>query len=80
MYIFEIFVKWLNKNKRGDGSNPDNILKEGINLNRDGEKIDYIEDEAATCEHNYMPVDSTGEVLACTKCGYVIKKRSNKKA
>ena len=78
MYIFEIFAKWLNKNKRGNSSNPDNILKEGVILNRDGEEIDYTEDDAMTCEHNYMPVDSTGEVLACTKCGYVIKKRNNK--
>lgn len=31
------------------------------------------EDEALTCEHNFMPVDSTGLILACTKCGFVIK-------
>ena len=30
-------------------------------------------DEASTCEHNFMPVDSTGLILACTKCGFVIK-------
>lgn len=27
------------------------------------------------CEHVFMPIDSTGETLACTKCG-LIKKRS----
>lgn len=26
------------------------------------------------CEHTFMPLDSTGENLSCTKCGLVIKK------
>ena len=76
MYIVELFIKWLNKNKRGTGANPENNLKEGVNINRDGEvTLDSNEDEALTCEHNFMPVDSTGMVLACTKCGFVIKHR-----
>lgn len=75
MYIFELFVKWLNKNNRGTSANPENNLKEGININQEGEIIDKPEDEALTCEHNFMPVDSTGLVLACTKCGFVIKHR-----
>ncbi len=60
MYIFEVFIKWLNKRE----------TKEVI-----PEKPDFKEvDEALTCEHNFMPVDSTGTVLACTKCGFVVKK------
>ncbi len=35
---------------------------------------DYSKDEYENCEHVFMPVDSTGEVLACTKCGFVKKK------
>ena len=31
-------------------------------------------DEALTCEHNFMPVDSTGLTLACIKCGFVVKR------
>ena len=74
MYIFEIFIKWLNKNKRGTSANPLNNLKEGINLNQEGDIITKpFEDEAVNCKHNFMPVDSTGTVLACTKCGFVIK-------
>ena len=67
MYIIELFFKWLNKNKRGTSANPDRIY-EG----------DYKEpeDEALSCKHEFMPVDSTGNVLACIKCGYVIKKRN----
>lgn len=64
MYIFEVFVKWLNK-REGKEEKPVKPSFEEI-------------DEALTCEHKFMPVDSTGEVLACTKCGYVIRKTANK--
>lgn len=60
MYIFEVFIKWLNKRETKETT---------------PQKPDYKEvDEALTCEHNFMPVDSTGMVLACTKCGFVVKK------
>ena len=75
MYIVEVFIKWLNKNKRGNSANPENVLKEGVNLNSDGEIVNEPYDEAESCAHSFMPVDSTGEVLACTKCGFVIKQR-----
>ena len=60
MYIFEIFVKWLNKRQTKE------ITPQKPNFNEI--------DEAINCEHNFMPVDSSGEVLACTKCGFVVKK------
>ena len=60
MYIFEIFVRWLNKRES----------KEITPQKPDFEEVD----EALNCEHKFMPVDSTGEVLACTKCGFVVKK------
>ena len=61
MYIFEVFIKWLNKRQTKE-----------IKL----EKPNFEEiDEALTCEHNFMPVDSTGLILACTKCGFVVKKK-----
>lgn len=60
MYIIELFVKWLNKRQKKE-------IKPV--------KPTFIElDEAVTCEHNFMPVDSTGLILACTKCGFVVKK------
>ena len=37
-----------------------------------------IEDESADCEHIFMPVDSTGEILACTKCGELKHKKDLK--
>lgn len=33
-----------------------------------------IPDALETCEHIFLPIDSTGEVLACSKCGFVVKK------
>ena len=61
MYILEVFIKWLNKRQTKE-----------IKL----EKPTFEEvDEALTCEHNFMPVDSTGLTLACTKCGFVVKER-----
>ena len=68
MYIIELFIKWLNKNKRGEGANPGNIYKESFEADID---------DAQNCKHNFMPVDSTGNVLACTKCGFVVKKLNN---
>jgi len=76
MYIAELFIKWLNKNKRGCGANPNNNFKEGVNIDSDENILPNDFDEASVCEHKFMPVDSTGTVLACTKCGFVIKQRS----
>lgn len=41
-------------------------------------------EDVLTCEHNFMPIDSTGQILACSKCGYLVnksrlKKKQNKK-
>ena len=60
MYILEVFIKWLNKRQTKE-------IKP--------EKQNFKEvDEALNCKHNFMPIDSTGEILACTNCGFVIKK------
>ena len=37
------------------------------------EKFEDI-DDSKNCEHIFMPIDSTGLTLACTKCGFVVKK------
>ena len=59
MYILEVFIKWLNKRQ----------TKEIIPEKPTFEEVD----EALNCDHNFMPIDSTGLTLACTKCGFVIK-------
>jgi PHP family Zn ribbon phosphoesterase len=60
MYILEVFIKWLNKRQ----------TKEVIPQKPSFEEVD----EALTCKHHFMPIDSTGLTLACTKCGFVVKK------
>ncbi len=32
-----------------------------------------------SCEHVFMPVDSTGETLSCLECGLVVKKSEMEK-
>jgi hypothetical protein len=59
MYILEVFIKWLNKRQ----------TKEIIPEKPTFEEVD----EALNCDHNFMPIDSTGLTLACTKCGFVVK-------
>ena len=49
MYIIEVFIKWLNKRQ----------TKERIMKKPSFKEVD----EALTCEHNFMPVDSTGLTL-----------------
>ncbi len=69
MYIIEKLIKLYLKYTK----------KERIIVIPDNENNSELED-VITCRHNFMPIDSTGEILACSKCGYVIsKKRLNKK-
>ena len=42
------------------------------------EDVSEIED-VITCNHNFMPIDSTGEILACSRCGYLIRKDALRK-
>lgn len=35
----------------------------------------YELEDIYTCKHTFMPIDSTGETLACSKCGYLISKK-----
>ena len=59
MYFIELLVKKLCKKQSVEEEY--NPLEE--------ERQDYEK-----CEHIFMPIDSTGEVLACRNCGFVVKK------
>lgn len=63
MYIVELFKKLLKPKE--------------TEFEEYQEPVEEIED-ALTCKHNFMPIDSTKTVLACTKCGYVIKNTKTK--
>ncbi|CCY23740.1 MAG: hypothetical protein KIC80_01460 [Brachyspira sp.] len=70
MYFIELLVKYLKKDRlmeildQHDEKNALNPL----------EQIPEEENYEA-CEHIFMPVDSTGETLACSKCGLVVQKK-----
>lgn len=63
MYFIELIIKKLTLRKD----------KSIINNSSDEELQDY-----ENCEHVFMPIDSTNEILSCTKCG-IIKKLSELK-
>ncbi len=44
-------------------------------LSQRGKKEEEKPSEEEKCEHVFLPVDSTKEILACTKCGELIKAR-----
>ena len=43
-------------------------------------KIKYTSQEIDTCNHLFLPIDSSGEVLACANCGKLINKSELKKS
>lgn len=65
MYIFECLWKLFHKEPE------DTDEFDYDPLNPELETEDY-----ERCEHEFMPVDSTAETLACIKCGFIVK-RSN---
>ena len=64
MYIIEKIIKtYLKLTKK------EKIFSYTTNV-----KNEELED-ILTCKHNFMPIDSTGEILACSKCGYVVTRK-----
>ena len=62
MYFIELIVKKFLKKEQTQDYNP---------LQENNEDSGYEK-----CEHIFMPLDSTGETLACTLCGLVVSKKS----
>lgn len=67
MFIFEYLWNLVAKKKIVDSEFVYNPLQEEI-------KDD--EDDNFSCQHDFMPLDSSQETLACIKCGFIVK-RSN---
>ncbi len=59
MYFIEFIIKKFMKRNE----------KPVYNLNPNDENQDY-----ECCEHLFMPIDSTAEILSCTKCGTLIRR------
>ena len=64
MYIIEKIIKLCSKY----------FKKERVQPNYSSLQNDELED-VVTCKHHFMPIDSTGKVLACSKCGYVVTEK-----
>ena len=62
MYIIELFSKITNDIKNGK-------------FKKSPKKSDNSEPEK--CKHLFVPIDSTGKVLACSKCGEIYKLKKN---
>lgn len=63
MYFIELLVKKFRKKKLQD------------------EIYDPLQptiDEEEKCEHIFMPLDSSGEFLACKNCGLTVKRKDLK--
>lgn len=58
MYIFELLYNVIHKITRHIKNKPQEVT---ANV------------ETETCSHVFLPVDSTKRILACTKCGILIK-------
>ena len=53
MYLFELIVRWIFPNKKYEPRKKFDPFAQDV----DGENEE--------CEHIFLPIDSTGEVLAC---------------
>ena len=63
MYIIELFLK----------------LKNDILQGKFKKKPQVIKDEIEKCNHLFIPIDSTGRILACSKCGEIYKLKKGEK-
>lgn len=70
MYILELLVKIFQKDK----------VEKLIEKYEKERAVDPLnekfeqEENSETCEHIFMPIDSTKEIFACSKCGLIITK------
>ncbi len=72
MYIFELLVKYFQKNRVED-------LIEKYESERAQDPLNEtfdVEDDSQNCEHVFLPIDSTKETFACSKCGLVINRKA----
>ena len=57
MYIVELFLK----------------IKEDIKNKKFKKEPKIQKEEIEKCSHFFVPIDSTGKILACSKCGEIYK-------
>lgn len=65
MYLFELITRYIM----------------GKKYRKDSSFYPFAQDDienSDNCEHIFLPIDSSGEVLACSKCGLVVNKKDLK--
>ena len=66
MYLVELIVRWIFPNKKYQAKRKfDPFAQDDI-------------DTPVDCEHIFLPIDSSEEVFACSKCGLVVNKKDLK--
>ncbi|MBO5948730.1 hypothetical protein J6Q66_07840 [bacterium] len=60
MYIIELLIKKFREREE---------RKRVVTNNQSDGSLDYEK-----CDHVFMPIDSTGKIFACSKCGEILKK------
>lgn len=71
MYFIELIVKYFQKDRFMEVLE-EHDKNEALNPL---EETPEAEENSENCEHIFMPIDSTGETLACSKCGLVVNKK-----
>ena len=79
MYIFELgyklIVKLINKIK---SKKVKNLPKQEFQESPQNDFLQNDLEDTSTCSHIFLPIDSTKQILACTKCGMIVKKEKLK--
>ncbi len=65
MYLLELIAKLIKEKKNNSKKHASQLLEDAS-----------FEEEF--CSHVFLPIDSTNETLACTKCGLVVKSDAQK--
>ncbi len=73
MFFIEAIVKYIKKDKFNEILE-DHDRNQSLNPLEEIPLEEDIIEESTHCKHIFMPIDSTGEILACSKCGQLIKK------
>lgn len=68
MYLFELITKYI-KGKR---------YRKSLDFDPFAQDEENDEFNSENCEHVFLPIDSTEETLACSKCGLVVNRKDLK--
>lgn len=68
MYLFELITKYIKGKK----------YKKALDFDPFETGEQDAEFDSENCEHVFLPIDSTEDTLACSKCGLVVKREDLK--